>query len=196
MPAFNLLAPERLVRYRFGLIVAAATLIADQVSKALVLFVLALPDVGSILLLPFLRFTMVWNTGISMGIRLGDLFGGADAGRIGLVLLTLAISVYLWRWLRRADRRMEALGLGLILGGAIGNAIDRVVHGAVADFIHVFGLGYHFYVFNVADAGITVGVILLIADSLMQARAPQSALQDTAGSLRKTTKVGDGCDTP
>ncbi len=153
--------------YRRGMAIAASAFVADQASKALILYALELPRLGTVELLPFLAFTMVWNAGISMGIPLGDLFGGADAGRIGLIVLTLAISLYLWRWLRRSVRRGEMWGLGLVLGGAMGNLVDRVVYGAVADFIHVFGFGYHFYVFNVADAAISIGVIVLIADSVM-----------------------------
>jgi len=149
---------------------ALVALVLDQISKCLVLFVLDLPSVGSVTLLPFLALTMVWNSGVSMGIPAGELFGGADAGRVGLVVVTVLISVYLWRWLRRAERVGEAIGTALVLGGAIGNVIDRILYGAVVDFIHLFGFGYHFYVFNIADSAITIGVMLLIADSLFPAR--------------------------
>ena len=157
----------RLSRFGVGWSVAAWALIADQATKAMILYWLDLPTQGSIPVLPFFSLTMVWNTGVSMGMQLGQVFGGADAGRLGLIILTAAITLYLMHWLRRAQGKLEKIGLGLIIGGAVGNLVDRIAYGAVADFIHLFGFGYHFYVFNVADAAITIGVILLLTDSLL-----------------------------
>lgn len=159
---------------RQGLIIALITLLLDQASKIWVLYGLDLPALGSVAVFPFLSFSMVWNAGISMGIPLGELFGGADAGRLGLIALTVVISLYLLRWLLRVVTRYEMVGVSLVLGGAVGNVIDRIAYGAVADFIHLHAFGYSFYVFNVADAGITLGVIALIVDNLtatLRARA-------------------------
>ena len=136
-------------------------LIIDQASKAFVLYALDLPRVDTIQLLPFLNFTMVWNYGISMGLPLGPLLG-----KIGIIALTTGISLYLIRWMLTSQNRFERFGLAMIIGGAIGNLVDRFIHGAVADFIHLYGFGYHFYVFNGADAAITIGAIVLIGDAL------------------------------
>jgi signal peptidase II len=108
---------------------------------------------------------MVWNPGVSYGLfpahsRLGSTL---------LVLLSLAaISVLGW-WLWQAGRRRLTIGLGLIIGGAIGNnLIDRLIYGKVADFFHFYVFGYSWYVFNVADAAITCGVIALLYDALIR----------------------------
>lgn len=163
---------------RPGLLAAAAVLLLDQASKTAVLYLLGLPALGSVPVLPFMAFTMVWNSGISLGIQLGEVFGGADIGRYALIGLTVGILFYLTGWLRRSAGRAEALAIGLIIGGAAGNLVDRVIYGAVADFIHVFGFGYHFYVFNLADAAITIGVGLLIADSLLFRRHKAGTADD------------------
>lgn len=144
-----------------GLLGAAALMVADQASKWWILKGLDLPVKGSIELLPFLNFSMVWNRGISMGIPLGE-----SVGKWGIIVLTAAISLWLVKWLKDTERRAEAIALSLILGGATGNLIDRFIHGAVVDFIHLHAMGYSFYVFNVADSAITIGVALLIIDGL------------------------------
>ncbi len=146
-------------------------LMLDQVSKAMILYWLNLPMRETVNLLPFLNFTMVWNSGISMGLPLGPALG-----KVGIILLTSAISIYLIRWMLKSTQRLERFGLALIIGGAIGNLVDRFLHGAVADFIHLYAFGYHFYVFNVADAAITLGAIVLIADALhLMINSPKKA---------------------
>lgn len=155
-------------------LLAFAVLILDQLSKFWIvdsLFPARCPgfvadastNAGcSVELLPVLSLSMVWNRGVSFG-----LFQAEDAGRWILVAFSLAVAVALAFWARKADRPILAAALGLVIGGAVGNLIDRVRFGAVADFIDVSGLGFFPWVFNVADSAITVGVILLILDSFL-----------------------------
>jgi signal peptidase II len=142
---------------------AAAVLIiaGDQLSKAWILGPLDLPDRGMIQVLPVLRLTMVWNHGVSFGLFNGH----GDLGRWALVAFETGVALALAFWARRSERPILALGLGLVMGGAVGNVIDRVRFGAVTDFIDVTAL--HFpWVFNVADSAINIGVALLIWDAL------------------------------
>jgi len=157
--------------FKFGILVSALLFVADQISKYWILNGLNLPELGTVALLPFLNFTMVWNEGISMSLPVGDWLG-----RWGLVVLTVLISLWLLNWLRTSEKRFEAFALALILGGAIGNIIDRIIYGAVVDFVHLHAGGYNFYVFNVADSAITVGAILLLFDGLRDSRkGPKNA---------------------
>ena len=158
--------------FKRGLLISGLILLADQISKWWVLNGLKLPEVGSVELLPFLDLTMVWNYGISMGLPVGE-----SLGKWGIVILTAGISIWLTNWLRTTERKFEGWGLAIILGGAIGNIIDRFLHGAVVDFIHLHAFDYNFYVFNVADSAITIGVILLLIDGLLEGRkGPKNAL--------------------
>ena len=147
--------------YHKALFLALIVFVADQVSKWIMLLVVDLPAVGSIGVLPFFSFTLVYNKGISMGMALDQVLG-----RWGLVALMVAITVWLFFWLRKAKTLPEALAVGAIIGGSIGNIVDRLVHGAVVDFLHFHSFGKSFYVFNVADAAISVGVAILVIDSL------------------------------
>ena len=158
---------------RLGLSVAAGILVADQASKWWILDVARLPDVGHIPLLsagPFgLDLTMVWNRGVTFG-----LFSGEGAwNHLILALLAAAIAGFLLRWLVRAENRLTAVALGAVIGGAIGNVIDRVRFGAVVDFVDAHAWGWHWYVFNVADAAIVCGVLALVADALFRPK-PQT----------------------
>lgn len=137
----------------------------DQASKWWVLLGLELSTGDTVPVLPFFSITLVWNTGISMGLPIEEF-----TGDLGLILLTGGIVGWLLVWLWRTERLLEAAALTLVVGGAVGNLIDRLVHGAVVDFLHFHSWGYHFYVFNVADAGISVGVGLLLIDSFLGAR--------------------------
>jgi signal peptidase II len=110
---------------------------------------------------------MVWNRGISYGLFQQT----SDLGRWSLVVLSIAASVWLSLWLRRASRRGEAIALGLIIGGALGNVIDRIAYGAVADFVHLHWGEWSWYVFNIADAAIVVGVLALMYDAVFEERA-------------------------
>jgi len=99
---------------------------------------------------------------------------GGTFGTIVLTLFSLAAVAALSFWLTRAERPFLAAGLGLVIGGAIGNVIDRVLYGAVADFFHFYGFGHDWYVFNIADAAITVGVVALLADAFIRPEADKT----------------------
>lgn len=152
---------------KLGLLATVVVLAADQASKAWVLDGLDLPSLGSVPILPFLNFTMVWNKGVTFGL-LGGL-GDAAAWVLGGVAVLVVVALFLW--LRRAESRMVALALGAIAGGAIGNVIDRVRFGAVVDFLHAHAFGFSWYVFNVADAAIVCGVAVLVLDSMRPKQA-------------------------
>ncbi len=158
---------------REGWIVAALALAADQASKNLLLYgydFYALGPAARIDITAFFDLVMVWNRGVSYGLFQAD-------GMTGTLLLTgvslIAVLALSW-WLRTADRRFLALGLGLVIGGALGNLIDRVLYGAVADFFHFHAFGYDWYVFNVADAAITVGVVALLWDGFVSGKPEES----------------------
>ena len=157
---------------RFGLTVAAVVLVADQISKWVILDQVMNPP-RIIEVTGFFNLVMVWNPGVSFGM-----FG--DSGEIGrwlLTVLALGICAFLVHWLRQLDRRLPALAIGMVIGGAIGNVIDRVRFGAVADFLDFHAMGYHWPAFNIADSGITVGVALLVFDQLFGPR-PEGEQQD------------------
>jgi lipoprotein signal peptidase len=150
-----------------GAAAALVTLAADQASKAWILDGFDLPHRGSVEILPVLNFTMVWNRGITFGLLRGD--GGRDALILGAVALAVVVALGAWLW--RAERRLVAVALGAVCGGAIGNVIDRARFGAVVDFIHAHAFGFSWYVFNVADAAIVCGVAALVLDSLRSPKA-------------------------
>jgi signal peptidase II len=148
---------------RIGVVTALVTLLLDQITKLYTLFVFDLPVREPVRLTPFLDLIMVWNRGISYGLFQQH----TEAGRWILVAVSLAADLALSIWIRRTQGRLLAACLGLIVGGAVGNAIDRVAFGAVFDFIH-FHIGtFSWYVFNVADAAIVAGVAGLIYDSFV-----------------------------
>ncbi len=141
--------------------IALAVIVLDQLSKHWILYVYDLPGRLSEQVAGPFHLTMVWNQGVSFGLLRAD----ADLGRWLLVVFSIVVAVVLAVWARRSDRGLLAAALGLVMGGAVGNAIDRARFGAVVDFIDVSRL--HFpWVFNIADSGITVGVVLLLLDSL------------------------------
>jgi len=153
---------------RLGLLSAVLLLVADQVSKWWVLEVVELPFRQNIPLLELgpvgLDLTMVWNRGVTFGLLSGE---GAWNHLI-LAALALVVAGFLLRWLARAETRLVALALGAVIGGAIGNVIDRVRFGAVVDFLDVHAWGWHWYVFNIADAAIVCGVLALVGDALIR----------------------------
>jgi len=154
-----------------GVIAGMAVLAADQASKWWILQVIDLPEVGQIVLLPVLNFTMVWNRGVTFGLLTG--FGAWGAWV--LTAAALLIVVALGAWLLRAESRVVAVALGAIAGGAIGNVTDRLRFGAVVDFIHAHVGVVSWYVFNVADAAIVCGVAALVLDSLLAKPRPDVA---------------------
>ena len=147
---------------RLGLLLAFVVVVLDQLSKWLIIAVVMDPP-RTIVVAPFFNIVMVWNRGASFGLL------NAQSPWIPWVLslIALAVSAGLVVWLTRAEGRWLAAGLGLIIGGAIGNLIDRARFGAVADFLDFFVGRYHWPAFNVADTGITVGVAILLIDALI-----------------------------
>lgn len=148
-----------------AVILAALTLLADQVSKHWILFVYDLPARGSSPGFGPMDLTMVWNQGVSFGLLRAE----TELVRWSLTAFSLVVAVVILMWARRADRGLLALGLGAIAGGAVGNAIDRIRFGAVADFLDFKAIGFP-WVFNVADAAINVGVALILIDALRRDR--------------------------
>ena len=142
--------------------VAAATLILDQISKLWVLGLIGREQGASLPLLGPIHLTMVHNYGMSFG-----LLKDSDWGRWLLTGFSVIVVIGLAIWARKATKLLPTLGIGMIIGGAIGNnLIDRVMYGYVVDFIDVSRL-YFPWVFNVADSGISVGVALLLLDSFV-----------------------------
>lgn len=167
--AGNLTAPSPLRPMAYGL--ALVVFVLDQISKYWVLEVFDLPARVSVQVLPFFNLTMVWNRGVSMGLFEAD----GPTGRWVLTAVTGAIALVVAIWLWRERWKPQAIALALVLGGAIGNIVDRVRFGAVADFIHLHALGYSFYVFNIADAAITLGVAGLLLLSMRSAPPAEAA---------------------
>ena len=152
----------------FAYLGALVVLVLDQLSKHWILYVHDLPAKLTTEVVGPLSLTMVWNRGVSFGLMRAD----QDLARWGLTAFSLIVAVVLAVWVRNATRPLLAAGLSLIIGGAIGNAIDRARFGAVVDFIDVQRLGFFPWVFNIADAGITIGVVILLLDSFKRDAAP------------------------
>ena len=156
---------------------AAVCAVADQALKLWLIFVFDLRAHGVVTLTPFIDLVLTWNRGISYGLF-------QQQGALGqwiLLLVTVIAVALLMVWLARAASRLTALALGLIIGGAIGNAIDRFAYGAVADFVlftpRLGGIGFPWYIFNLADSAIVAGVAGLLYESLLgdrAAKAPRS----------------------
>jgi signal peptidase II len=151
---------------RLGLGVALATLVLDQVHKIWMLGVYRIQDKGRVSVAPFLDLVYVKNLGISYG-----LLSQHESSQWVLAGLAIVISLGLACWLARGGtNRVWAASLGLIIGGAVSNAIDRMWLGGVADFFSLHVLGFYWYVFNIADVAIVAGVIGLLYDSLRESR--------------------------
>lgn len=145
-----------------GLQVAAATLVIDQAHKLWMLFGYRIQDKGRVAVGPFLDLVYVKNVGISYGMIPGWL------GPWALSAFAVLASLALYVWLVRGDTtRLVAWSLGLIIGGAVGNAIDRLWLGGVADFFSAHAFGFYWYVFNIADVAIVAGVAGLLYDSVL-----------------------------
>lgn len=156
---------------RAGLAWAVFGMLADQFSKYYMVEKVFRPEGVTetpfsspvvIDVLPFFQFSLSWNRGISF-----SLFSASDA-RWALVIATSIIATVLFVWMWRTPRGWLQIGLGLIVGGALGNIIDRVLVGAVADFLHVYWQDWHFPTFNIADSCITVGAIIVLLDALFE----------------------------
>ena len=158
----------------FGLAAAAIACALDQAFKLWLLFVFKLAERGAVAVAPFVDLVLTWNTGISYGWFQQE----GPFGQWALLALKAVAVALLWIWLARAGSRLTALALGLIIGGAIGNAIDRLAYGAVADFVLLHletATGrFNWYVFNLADVAIVAGVAVLLYESLRGDSAPKA----------------------
>jgi len=148
----------------FGLGIAALTVVIDQAHKSWMLYIYDIGAKGVVTITPFFDLVLVWNQGISYGLLPQE----SAAGRWALILFACAASLALAVWLAHQTSKLAAASIGLIIGGAIGNAIDRVLYGAVADFFSLHAFGLQWYVFNIADAAIVAGVVGLLYDSLFR----------------------------
>jgi len=160
-----------------GLAITILSAAIDQGVKLWLLFKFDLAGRGVVPLTAFLDLVLLWNTGISYGLFRQE----RPLGQFVLLALKLIAIALLWIWLARTSSRLTAVALGLIIGGAIGNGIDRLAYGAVADFVlfHVDTASFRFswYVFNLADTAIVVGVIALLFEAFLgksAAKAPRS----------------------
>jgi signal peptidase II len=154
---------------RLGLGIGLLAFIIDQVNKWWMLHPFHLADKGRVAVTPFLDLVLSLNKGVSYS------FFTSDDPRAQYVLAAFALfaSVALVWWLGSAvTGRMAAVGIGLILGGALGNGLDRLTLGGVADFYLLHAFGFHWYVFNIADVAIVAGVAALLYESLSPARRP------------------------
>jgi len=155
-----------------GVIAAALTLALDQASKLWLLFVFDIAHRGTVRVAPFFDLVLAWNIGISFGWFQND----SHLVQTALMAVKAAAVIALGIWMARSQTLLATLALGLIIGGAIGNAIDRLAYGAVVDFalfhLDFAGNTYNWYVFNVADVAIVAGVASLLYDSLLAPGRP------------------------
>jgi signal peptidase II len=154
-------APKKPLGPATAYMIAVGILMADQGSKRYVIEAMQLPAVGSVPLFGPVNFTMVWNRGVSFGLFQAE----ADIMRWVLAAFSAIVAVLLIWWARKQTRLLPLTAIGLIIGGAIGNLIDRIKYGAVADFVDLSQVFFP-WVFNLADSAITIGVILLLVDSV------------------------------
>ena len=160
---------------RAGIIAALIALVLDQASKLWLLYVFDLGRRGAVRVTPFFDLLLAWNVGISFGWFQND----SMVAQVILNLVKAAAVIALAVWMAWSRTMLATIALGLIIGGAIGNAIDRFAYGAVLDFalfhIEIAGKTYNWYVFNLADVAIVAGVVGLLYDSLLgvpAAKAP------------------------
>jgi signal peptidase II len=172
----------------FGAVVAIAAFAADRLHKWWSLQVLDMPGRGRIEITQNFDIVMAWNKGVSYGLFQAE----TTAGLVGLVLFALAIVIGLGLWLAKADNRPLAVAIGLIIGGALGNVLDRLIYGAVADFFSFHAFGFYWYIFNVADVWIAIGVGLILIESFFpKVFAVPSATQSGAAG---GAAAGGGAD--
>jgi signal peptidase II len=160
---------------RPGVITALTVLVLDQASKLWLLFVFDLAHRGAVKVTPFFDLVLAWNVGISFGWFQND----SQLAQISLMIIKAVAVIVLAIWMARSRTPLATLALGLIIGGAIGNGIDRFAYGAVVDFalfhLQIEGNTYNWYVFNLADVAIVAGVAALLYDSFLgvpAAKAP------------------------
>jgi signal peptidase II len=165
------LEPSRTPHLRAGVIAAVAALVLDQASKLWLLYGFELARRGAVKVTPFFDLVLAWNVGISFGWFQSE----NQLAQIVLMAIKAVAVIVLGIWMARSSTLLATLALGLIIGGAIGNAIDRARLGYVIDFIDVQRLGFFPWVFNIADSAITIGVIALLADSFRRDRPAEAA---------------------
>ncbi len=160
---------------RAGVIASIVTVALDQASKLWLLFVFDIARRGTVKLGPFFDLVLAWNVGISFGWLQND----SRAAGIALMIVKAVAVIALGIWMARSRTLLATTALGLIIGGAIGNAIDRLAYGAVVDFalfhVQLAGNTYNWYVFNLADVAIVAGVMALLYESFVgvpAAKAP------------------------
>lgn len=160
---------------RLGVITALVTLALDQASKLWLLYVLDIGHRGTVKVTPFFDLVLAWNIGISFGWFQND----SQIAQLALMLVKAAAVIALAIWMARSRTLLATVALGLIIGGAIGNAIDRFAYGAVVDFalfhLQIGANTFNWYVFNLADVAIVAGVAALLYDSFLgvpAAKAP------------------------
>ena len=145
-----------------GLLVALVTAGLDQYSKHYIFAMLADIPYKQIEVLPFFNLVMVQNFGVSFGM-----FSNMHNSHLILSLMALAITLVLIVWMWQVKKLYMAIALGLIIGGAVGNIIDRVLYGAVADFLDFYWGAYHWPAFNLADSAVFVGVVLILLENFL-----------------------------
>jgi signal peptidase II len=166
LPAISRLA-------QMGGLIAVISMIADQATKWWILEGIMQPP-RVIPMTPFFNLVLTWNNGVSFGLFNNN----NELNALILSVLAIAIVIFLILWLRKAENKRMAIGLGLIIGGALGNVIDRGIHGAVVDFLDFYVNSYHWPAFNVADSCITIGAVILIFDSLFSPKPEQAKIED------------------
>jgi signal peptidase II len=152
---------------RAAFVTALAIFVLDQAIKLWALYPFDLGSKGRVPVLPVFDLVLIWNTGVSYGLLQQD----SEFGRWALVALHVVASVLITWWIAREQDGVSAIGLALILGGAVGNGVDRILHGAVVDYALLHWGDVTWYVFNLADAAIVAGVVLLLYGALRGARA-------------------------
>jgi len=149
---------------RLGYLVALLVFALDQLTKWIVTGPLHIQDMEHFYILPFFQFTYTQNIGISLGL----LNATTSVGRWMLVALTSAIALGVAFWIGREKNRTDQVALGMVLGGALGNILDRTLHGYVVDFADLhFGEWRPFLIFNVGDAAISIGVVILLLHAFL-----------------------------
>jgi len=162
--------------FRLGAAVALIVLALDQLTKWWIIHVYDLR--GRVAVTPFFDLVMLWNPGISYGLFAQD----TDFGRNILIAIAAGAALLLSVWMARTNSRLQAVSLALIVGGAVGNAIDRAIYGAVADFVSLHAYGFYWYVFNVADAAIVAGAVALLYDTLAGSHKIDAKHSDSSGA--------------
>lgn len=147
------------IALKLGLGLIVVSIILDQVTKQWALSYFSTHD--KVTILPFLDLTLAWNRGVSFGM-----FGGGSVPPWALAVVSIVITAFLTWQMLRSTTRIGVIGFALIIGGALGNVIDRGIYGAVVDFILLHYGRFNWPVFNIADTAITVGVVLILIDSL------------------------------